>query len=330
MRCAHCMFWRRVDDPGPELSVDELRKVAATTPPLRTLALTGGEPFLREDLWEIIQTFYETNNTHHIQVDTNGLLGERMAETIVRFIKLKPKKYLSFQVSLDGLAKTHDRLRRTPGSFDRIIENIRTCSKREVDYFRITVLTNVNRENVDEIEPLARLLREIDVPHVYDFVRGTGFSAWDIPASIQVEEDPRDCGLPPVEQLEALVDQIERIDREEGGQFGQWIEQLRWQVELYRGEYIPVPCLSAGRTAGVIYSDGSVTACEFTKPFAHLRDYDFDLARLWAGPEADKRRSQITRCRCTHSCFLLTSHQEWLEQTGQVQPFAPEEGVPIG
>jgi MoaA/NifB/PqqE/SkfB family radical SAM enzyme len=181
----------------------------------------------------------------------------------------------------------------------------------------------VNRENRGEIEPLAEVLRELRIPHVYDFIRGAGFSAWNIPQHIQAHENPRDCMLPPLDDLHDVLKQIVAIDKREGGQFGQWITQLRYQVGLYHGRRPPFPCLSAGRTAGVVYSDGSAAACEFTVPFARMADYGFDLGRLWTGPEAERRRSQITRCYCTHSCFLLTSHQEWLELTGQVPAFAP-------
>ncbi|MFH1744196.1 MAG: radical SAM protein [bacterium] len=325
MRCDHCMFWRRVDSPGPELGCDEIEKTAQSVPPLRTAALTGGEPFLRQDLWEIVRTFFQRNRTHHVQVDTNGLLLDRMLEVIDRFADLSPGRYLTYQVSLDGLSETHDRLRRTPGSFERVLSSLKACREvqSKVPYFRVVVLTNVNRENVNEIEPLAGLLSGMQIPHVYDFVRGAGFSAWDVPKDIQIEDDPRDCALPSLEELKDLMERIAGIEKREGGEFGQWITQLRYQIDLYQGGRPPFPCLSAGRTAGVVYSDGSVTACEFTQPFARLADYDFDLGRLWAGPEAGGRRSQITHCRCAHSCFLLTSHQEWLELTGQAPTFDP-------
>lgn len=316
MRCDHCMFWRRIEHPSPELSPHDIEKIARSIPPLRTVALTGGEPFLRRDLWEIIRAFFEGNDTYHVQIDTNGLLADPMLEVIEKFTALEPRRYLTFQVSLDGLEATHDRLRRSPGSFERVLSTLRACRDRQdrVPYFRVVVLTNVNRDNSGEIEPLAKVLSELRIPHVYDFVRGAGFSTWEVPQDIQVDDGPRDCALPPAIELQGLVDRIATVDEREGGQFGQWITQLRFQVDLYRGQRPPFPCLSAGRTAGVVYSDGSVAACEFTRAFAQLGNHAFDLGRLWAGPEAEKRRSQITRCRCTHSCFLLTSHQEWLER----------------
>lgn len=322
MRCDHCIFWERIDHPGPEMTLDQLRRIARSLPPLRTLAVTGGEPFLRNDLPQIVETFFRDNQTHHIQVNTNGLLSDRMIHLVELDLASQCRHYLTYQVSLDGLEATHDRIRRLPGSFRKITENLRVLSNltQQHPYFRVVALTNVNRGNYHEIEPLAQFLwNEIGVEHAYDLVRGSGFSAWDIPEEIRVHEDPRDCELPPLEELPAILETIGSINRREGNRFEQCVRQVEAQVGLYHGKPAPFRCLSAGRTAGVIYSDGSVTACEFTTPFAHLEHYDYDLQRLWQSPEAAQRRSQITGCSCAHSCFVLTSLQEWEEQKAKIQ-----------
>jgi len=327
MRCNHCMFRHRVDHPGPELTLEQVSTLARSIPRLRTVALTGGEPFLREDLWEIIKTFCLENRTFHVQVDTNGSMPDRMLEILDRFADLQSGAFMTFQVSLDGLKDTHERLRHSPGSFDRAVTALQACRERQdsTPHFRVVALTDIHRENVTEIEPLADLLSGLRIPHVYDFVRGVDYSSWGIPADIRADENPRDCGLPPLEDLPNLVERIAAVELREGGQFCQWMEQLQIQVDLYRGGKPPFPCLSAGRTAGVVYSDGSVAACEFTRPFGNLTDCRFDLNALWNGPEAEQRRKKIVSCRCTHSCFLLTSHQEWLEQTGQIPAFESAE-----
>ncbi|MBI1387575.1 MAG: radical SAM protein [bacterium] len=317
MRCDHCMFWERIDDPGDEMTREQLGRLASTTPSLRTVAMTGGEPFLRNDVADIVENFFRDNQTHNVQVNTNGLLMERMRALVESDLAAKYQKFLSFQVSIDGLAETHDRVRRLPGSFTKITRNLKELVKlaEQHPYFRVVVLTNVNKGNYHEIDPLARILwDEVGVQHAYDLVRGASFSAWGIPEDVYQPDDPRDCGLPPREELDGIVETIRSINRREGGHFDQFVEQLQIQTDLYLGKPTPFKCLSAGRTIGVIYSDGSVAACEFTTPFAHLRDYDYDLGRLWASPEAEARRARITGCVCTHTCFVLTSLQEMQER----------------
>lgn len=321
MKCDHCMFWERIDNPGAEMDLPELEKISRSIPPLRTLSLTGGEPFLRNDLAKILDIFYTHNQTHHIQVNTNGILMERMEQLICKDLALKNQHFLTCQVSLDGLEETHDRLRRMPGSFKKITKNLQRLVELQKDhpYFRAVVLTNVNRGNYKDIEPLADILwNEVGVEHTYDLVRGVSFSAWGIPQDIAVHEDPRDCDLPPRELLPEILETIRRVNAREGHRFDQCVRQVGIQVDMYRKKPSPIRCLSAGRTVGVIYSDGSVAACEFTQPFATLQEHDYDLGRLWQSQSADLRRSQITGCTCAHSCFVLTSLQEWEEQQAAI------------
>ncbi len=320
MKCDHCMFWERIDAPGDEHSLRELEVMAASIPPLRTVSVTGGEPFLRNDLHQIVETFYRDNQSHHVQINTNGLLMKRMEELVTSHLALKYEKYLTFQVSIDGPEEQHDKVRRMPGSYKKILENLKRLVdlKEKHPFFRPIVLTNINRSNYEYIEEIADTLwYEVGVEHAYDLVRGESFSAWDIPEAIRQKEDPRDSDLPPMEKLDEILDAIKRINQREGGVHQQCVQQLETQINMYKGIPTPFKCLTAGRTIGVIYSDGSVAACEFTTPFANLADYEYDLGKLWASEMADRRRNQITGCACTHSCFVLTSLVEWEEQRQQ-------------
>src|SRR5690606_16156964 len=120
-------------------------------------------------------------------------------------------------------------------------------------YFHVVVLTNVNRNNYKDIEPLADLLwNEVGVDHVYDLVRGISFSAWGIPEDIVVHEDPRDCDLPPREELDNIMETIRRINAREGSRYDQCVRQVEIQIGMYKQKPSPIRCLSAGRTAGVI------------------------------------------------------------------------------
>jgi len=317
MRCDHCMFWQRIDAPGAEMAVEELQRIALSAPPLRTAAMTGGEPFLRNDLAKIVEIFFRDNHTHHIQINTNGLLLERMEELAQRDLAARYQRHLTFQISLDGMEETHERLRRAPGSFKKIVRNAKRLADmaKEHPYFHAVILTNINKENYHEIEAIADYIREIaGIAHAFDLVRGAGFSAWNVPEDILEKDNPRDCGLPPLEALDSIVGTVKRIYARDGADFGPFMRQMEIQAALYLNKPTPYRCLTAGRTIGAIYSDGAVAACEFTKPFAHLADYDFDLGRLWNSPKAEQRRREITGCVCCHTCFVLTSLQEWEER----------------
>jgi hypothetical protein len=54
----------------------------------------------------------------------------------------------------------------------------------------------------------------------------------------------------------------------------------------------------------VIYSNGEVLACGFTRPFANLQQFNLDFSALWSSQAAAERRSQIKQCHCIHGCYV--------------------------
>lgn len=70
-----------------------------------------------------------------------------------------------------------------------------------------------------------------------------------------------------------------------------------------------VPC-TAGRQSAVIYADGSVFPCELLdESMGNLRDFDYDLGRLWQAEKACEARAMVDKemCACTHENTLTTS-----------------------
>ena len=61
----------------------------------------------------------------------------------------------------------------------------------------------------------------------------------------------------------------------------------------------------AGIADATPFPSGDVTFCELTKPFANLKEADFDLHNLWHSQEANERTRQIRDCFCVHTCNVL-------------------------
>ncbi len=66
----------------------------------------------------------------------------------------------------------------------------------------------------------------------------------------------------------------------------------------------------AGTLNAVIYPNGDLYACEmFDNKIGDMKDYDFDMKKIWLSKEADLVRDEIKnkKCICTHECFLTTN-----------------------
>jgi len=117
-RCGMCDSWRL--KPGPELSPTDVAAVFGKLGRLDVVRLSGGEPFLREDMLEIAQAVMRASDPMVLHVTTNGSFPER----IERFAQSLEATRLRMMVSFDGLGEEHDRNRGAAVSFAQAIETV--------------------------------------------------------------------------------------------------------------------------------------------------------------------------------------------------------------
>jgi MoaA/NifB/PqqE/SkfB family radical SAM enzyme len=108
-RCGMCDIWRKdhVDEVEPSYYYHLPRS-------LREINLTGGEPFLRDDLPRIAQVMLERAPGVRIIISSNGLLTERIARLAPELRRLSRR--LGVRISIDGLGEKHDEIRGVPGA----------------------------------------------------------------------------------------------------------------------------------------------------------------------------------------------------------------------
>jgi radical SAM protein with 4Fe4S-binding SPASM domain len=164
LRCRHCYAGAGKPSPG-ELTTVEAKRVIdelhqAGVP---LLALSGGEPLVREDLFELVRYAHEKG--FYVALASNGTLITR---NIARELKNAGIRFI--QISLDGAsAATHDRFRGVDGVFQRTIQGIRNCVEQG---FFVNVATVAHRHNYREIPGIIDLCEEYGVNWfmVYNFV----------------------------------------------------------------------------------------------------------------------------------------------------------------
>jgi heme d1 biosynthesis radical SAM protein NirJ len=142
LNCRHCYSLSTdVDFPG-ELSREEVYDVmddlwAFGVP---VLILSGGEPLLRPDIFEISRRAKELG--FYVGLSTNGaLIDEAMSARIAEV------GYDYVGVSLDGIGAVHDRFRRQPGAYAKSLAGIRLCRERGTKVGLRYTMTEQNRES---------------------------------------------------------------------------------------------------------------------------------------------------------------------------------------
>lgn len=98
-RCNMCDCYKDPSNPKDELTLDTIRKL----PEMKFTNITGGEPFTRLDIGEIVEELYK--KTERIVISTNGSYSDRILELC--------KKYpqIGIRISIEGLQETNDKIR---------------------------------------------------------------------------------------------------------------------------------------------------------------------------------------------------------------------------
>jgi MoaA/NifB/PqqE/SkfB family radical SAM enzyme len=123
-RCVTCNIWQI--KPKDEMSIDEIREFAKKNTYFRWLEITGGEPFLRSDIVDIVKAFSENNRgLYLLTMPTNSLCNPDMViGKVEQILRLNIPKVV-ITLSLDGYREMHDKIRGIPGNFDKVMNMYR-------------------------------------------------------------------------------------------------------------------------------------------------------------------------------------------------------------
>lgn len=288
-RCEHCFFWRQLNNKS-EPTIQQIEKLTNSLPVLDTISLTGGEPFMRKDLFDIIKIL--SRKSKKIAISTNGSFTDNIIKLIKNVLN-ELDIYISIQVSIDGIGKTHDRIRGVP-IYNKVIKTLTEMKRIQHERFSFNTLTVITNHNYKEIENIAKVIRdEIGVNTFFEFVRGK----------------PRNASvlLPPANEMKNIIKKLHKIySKNEKDPLLLYLDKRMLDAEFYVYTYNkPFHKCLAGRGTGVIYPNGDISICELYSPFANLHEYDWNFKKVWFSKRANLERKKVKGCFCTHGCWMF-------------------------
>ncbi|MCS6953787.1 MAG: radical SAM protein [Bryobacteraceae bacterium] len=313
--CRTCFYFDKLNR-ADDLTFAEIERISASAPPFRKLWLSGGEPFLREELAEIVTTFVRNNGVREVNLPTNGLLPEKIFRAVDRMLEQNPDLSIDLNFSLDGLANTHDAIRGVPNNFQRTLATLEEAARRwrGIRRLRKNVVSVITRENYQELVALALHILEQGRAdgHYFEVIRGTApdMTLKQLSRERLAELHRR---LMPVHRHYArrLFSGLPAPARFFATMY--YLGNVRLHFELHERCFEgprrwPMAC-TAGETSLVVDHNGAFRACELRGIVGHLREFDFDVRAALASPAL---RSEVARipadnCWCTHSCFIQDS-----------------------
>jgi AdoMet-dependent heme synthase len=309
-RCKHCFYWKELNSQKKqEMTLDQITSlVKSLKTPLFTASLTGGEPFLREDLTEICKIFERHNSTKKISIPTNGYLSKKIYKDVSKILK-ETNVELDVLISMDGLNETSAKIRGIKDIFEKAEETIKLLKRIKNKRFRLFVLTTVSKENYAEVLPLIKYNKKNwKIDHKVQYVRSCNevFRLDKNLLSGFEQKNKEDTSIPSLGEIEQLNKNLSKAIKRDTLSIAINNLEREATLEILKSKNKVMNCV-AGKFDGVVYPNGDVTFCEFIKPYGNLRETNYNFSKLWNSEKANKIRTKINGCACIHSCNLIDS-----------------------
>ena len=318
LKCSHCFYYDSLNKKFNEITVDELDKITSTMDPILHLILTGGEPYLRHDLDQIVKIFYKNTKVPIISIPSNGWYLDKMDKQINNMMKWCPELTLNQQISIDGIGEDHNNIRMDKkvkgddNSFEKAIKTIDHLKTIQKVYERINIgiIITFTNENQNKFKSIIKEIYSLVEPDniSINLVRGDPKQKVNLNLDLNLYRES-------VKIRDDLFYQkkMSGHTRFKGNKLataGRVMLNELVNKTLEENKYI-TPCY-AGNLSGVMYPEGDVYPCEIldkTHKIGNIRDFDLDFRKLWLSQKAKEEVKFIrkTKCFCTHECFNIVN-----------------------
>lgn len=282
MRCKMCDIWENPTDKKQEITAKELEML----PSFKFVNITGGEPFVRRDLEDIVEVMMK--KSPRIVISTSGWHTDRIFRMAEKF------PTIGIRVSIEGLSQKNDELRGREGSFDRGLRVLLTL--KEMGIKDIGYGCTVSNHNSADMLWLYKLSREL----------GMEFATAAFHNSYYFHKDDNE-----------ITNQDEVI-----GNFHKLIELLLKEnspkswfraffnlglINYIRGKPRMLPC-EAGTANFFIEPYGEVYPCNgleeryWKESMGNIREAS-SFAALWNSEQAQKVRGLVRTC--PKNCWMV-------------------------
>lgn len=292
-RCQTCNVWKkRVLD----LSLAEYEQLFDDLgSSLYWATFSGGEPFIRPDLIDIIQACYDRCHPAIVTIPTNGLYREAVVEGVARLSRHAPDMTIVINFSLDGIGPRHDDLRGVPGNYEQMKETYRQLKAAAHPNVTVGIHSVVSRMNVSEFDALR--------DHVRREFKPDSFISEVAEERLELDTVGLDI-TPTADEYEPVVQTlVADIDATRAPGFAGVVQAFRREyyrvaLQTLKEQRQVLPCY-AGLASAHVAPNGDVwTCCTRAESIGNLRETGFDFDRVWRSQRADGLRGSIRRGEC--------------------------------
>ena len=279
-RCNMCSRYKAPSRPEEELSIETIRKL----PEMYFTNITGGEPFIRTDLKQIVAEL--SKKSDRIVISTNGFFTERIIDLCREFPKV------GIRISIEGLEQANNEIRGLPDGFNRGYTTLKKLV--EMGMKDVGFGMTVQDRNAKDLVPLYRLSDEMHT----EFATASLHNSFYFVESRNIIHD-----RPMVAQnFENLINELLKSNQPK-----KWFRAYfnHGLINYIYGQKRLLPCDMSFDTF-FIDPYGDVMPCNGTKDkevMGNLNKQSWD--ELWNSPEAEEVRKKVRQCE--RNCWMIGS-----------------------
>ncbi|MCK4506876.1 MAG: radical SAM protein [Candidatus Aegiribacteria sp.] len=300
-RCKTCYIWKY--DKGDDLDLQMIERLFRSIGWTYFFNVSGGEPYLRDDLPEIIGLACKHMHPAIIHIPTNGLAPDKIEfltrKTLDILDKEAPGTVLTIKPSFDGIGKMHDEIRGVPGNFEKLIDTIERLKKlrKEYKYLHVGVGTVISRFNAPHLSEIIAYAKDLDVDTYINEVAEEREEFFNLGSGITPDSHN-------YEELMEIFKKSVRDNMKEMKILPRVTTAMRLvyydlAVRILNEKKQIIPC-SAGLLNVHINSDGSIWPCAVLAYKSEMGSLDgeTDFMDIWRSKRSTEIRKSIKRGEC--------------------------------
>ncbi len=301
LKCGGCPSWEVKEHS--DLTAEEYRGIFRQLTSLDLMKVLGGEPMVRKDIVEILSDAREIIDPYVLQLTTNGMLTKRTVDTV----HAVAWPGLQLRISVDGLEKTHDRMRGVEGSWKLVTRTVHEVAELKERYgFKFGINFAITDQSLHELDDMIAFAESVGA----DLVPGVSVSPFLLGTT-----PPEEGGTQEIIMLKDKAAALEAMTRTQVGArtqlpgvdriLGRMLTKMTYRQHLTE-DANHFPCREL-KDLIYLLPNGNLVRCGMDNaPIGNLREQSFD--EIWYGESIRSRRQKVTDCPgCMQSSVQIMS-----------------------
>ena len=279
-RCSMCNRYKAPSNAEEEISIETIKKL----PKMYFTNITGGEPFIREDLKDIVRELYKKSD--RIVISTNGFFTDRIVDLCKEFPQI------GIRISIEGLENTNNEIRGLQDGFNKGYTTLKTLV--DMGMKDVGFGMTVQDKNAPDLVPLYELSNEMGMEFATASLHN---SFYFVEAKNIIKDRPMVA-----ENFEKLINEM--LDSNSPKK---WFRAYfnHGLINYIYGQKRLLPCDMSFDTF-FIDPYGDVMPCNGTKDkevMGNLNEQSWD--ELWNSEQAERVRKVVRHC--DRNCWMIGS-----------------------